>query len=170
MSTSDENSNHGPLQPEDLAVLESLERGGYWLRAVLSTLARRGVAFRQQDEQRARRIIDELSTSPLYKSGQFLFDLLELEDFIVDGPLAETISTTLDASSLKRLATLLNSFKRNLDGAVEPISLESLDVQFAPIAEPEDLPVLEAGFYLYEDVVLGLVRSLGQHLVAKSEI
>ena len=170
MNTSDEHSNDGLLQPEDLAVLESLERGSYWLRAVLCTLARRGVAFRQQHDKRARRILDELSTSPLYKSGQFVFDLLEMEDFMVDATPPETISTTLDATTLIRLAALLNSVKRHLDSAVEPLSLESLDVQLkADRDTPEKLPALEAGFYLYQDVVLGLVCSLGPHLTAKSE-
>jgi len=170
MNTSDEHSNDGLLQPEDLAVLESLEQGSLWVRAVLCTLARRGVAFRQQHEKRAQRILDELSISPLYKSGQFLFDLLEMEDFMVDGNPTEIISTTLDATTLIRLAALLNSVKRHLDGAVEPLSLESLDVQVTADRDtPEELPALEAGFYLYQDVVLGLVRSLGPQLTGKSE-
>ena len=167
MNPPHEDSNNGALPPEDLAVLEALQSGSLWLRAILSTLARRGVAFRRQDEKRAQRILEELAPSPLYKGGQFLFDLLELEDFMVDGTPAETIPTTLDATTLVRLANLLNDVKRHLDGAVEPLTPEGLDIQLRVDAiAPEQLPALEAGFYLYQDVVLGLVHSLGPHLTA----
>lgn len=156
------------LQQEDMIVLESLRRGGEWLRAVLCTLARRGVAFRQEHPERAKLILDALSTSPLYKSGQFLFDLLEMEDFMVDGVPPETITTTLDAATLTRLALLLNSIKGHLDGATEPLSLDDLKLQLAAGSTvPEHLPPLEAGFYLYQDVVLGFVRSVATKLVTK---
>ncbi|MEU4767966.1 hypothetical protein AB0H12_32425 [Actinosynnema sp. NPDC023794] len=55
------------------------------LREVLCTLARRGAAIRQDDPQRARQILDALAPWPFYKGGQFLFDLLEWEDFMIDG-------------------------------------------------------------------------------------
>ena len=167
MSASDDHPPDEVLQPEDTAVINSLQRGSYWLRAVLCTLARRGVAFRQEHPSRAKLLLDTLSTSPFYKSGQFLFDLMEMEDFMIDETPSETIPTTLDATTLKRLAVLLNTIKGHLDGAVGPLTLDNLNVQVAPTSTSnENLPPLEAGFYLYQDVVLGFVRSVAPLLVA----
>ena len=161
MSSSDNPSPDEFLQQEDIAVLESLQSGSQWLRAVLSTLARRGIDFRQKHPTRAKLILDALSTSPFYKSGQFLFDLLEMEDFMLDGPPPEIIPTTLDAATLARLALLFNTIKGHLDGAAEPLSLDNIKLQLVPgAASQENLPPFEAGFYLYQDVVLGLVRSI----------
>ena len=168
MSASDDHLPDELLQPEDLAVLNSLQSGSSWLRAVLCTLARRGVAFRQGHPSRAKLLLDALSTSPFYKSGQFLFDLLEMEDFMLDDPPPETVPTTLDATTLARLAVLLNTIKGYLDGAVDPLTLDNLEVQVVPgSTSHENLPPLEAGFYLYQDVVLGFVQSVAPKLVAK---
>jgi hypothetical protein len=65
------------------------------------------VVFRQDDPERASQLLQVLSPFPCYKAGQFLFDLLEWEDFMLDGP----------------------------------------------------EPPIEPGFYLYQDVVLGVVDS-----------
>ena len=96
------------LEPEDVRVLRMVQGGTQWLRAVLCTLARRGVAFRQEHPDRARQILESLSASPLYKGGQFLFDLLEWEDFMIDGAPPKILPTVLDVTSLNRIATLLN--------------------------------------------------------------
>jgi hypothetical protein len=165
LDISNEKSTDGILQPEDKAILESIEVGSDWFRAVLCTLARRGVAFRQQHSERAQRILDALSTSPFYKSGQFLFDLMELEDFMLDGTPPEIVATVLDVTALNRLAVLLNSIKGHLDGAVEPQILGSSTFEvLSHVVVPEALPPLEASFYLYQDVILGLVQTAELHL------
>jgi len=168
MSSSNDHSPDEFLQQEEIVVLESLQSGSEWLRAVLCTLARRGIDFRQKQPTRAKLILDALSTSPFYKSGQFLFDLMEMEDFMLDGPPPEIISTTLDATTLTRLALLFNTIKGHLDGATESLSLDNIKLQLVPGATShENLPPFEAGFYLYQDVVLGLVRSVTTQLIAK---
>ncbi|QQQ74022.1 DUF11 domain-containing protein [Saccharothrix sp. 6-C] len=73
------------LRDGDRAAMRSLGRVGVRLRGVLCTLARRGVAVRRDDPRRARQILDALAPWPFYKGGQFLFDLLEWEDFMIDG-------------------------------------------------------------------------------------
>lgn len=144
------------LHPEDFALLESLRQGGEWLRAVLCTLARRGRAFRNAEPERARALLDALRVYPWYKGGQFLFDLMEWEDFMLDGPPPEIVPTALDAAALARLAGALQRLKAHLDGAAEA----DLPAVVASSALPEaDLPPLEPGMYLYEDVVLGAVLS-----------
>jgi hypothetical protein len=149
-----------PFEPRDIQQLESLKDGNRWLRGVLCTLARRGVALRRASPERGAAILDALATLPYYKGGQFLFDLLEIEDFMLDGPPAEILPTTLDAGSLQRLAGALKAVKRSLDGE-EPVE-ETIDVTLEGGVSNTDLPPLEAGFYLYQDVVLGIWASVSE--------
>jgi hypothetical protein len=148
------------LQPQDVKLLQSLKEGGQWLRAVLCTLARRGVALRRASPERAQAVLEALATFPYYKGGQFLFDLLELEDFMLDGPPPEILSTTLDAGSLQRVAGALNAVKQMLDGQAAVIDTGVAEVQGG--STNGELPPLEAGFYLYQDVVLGVWASVSQ--------
>lgn len=108
------------------------------MREALCTLARLGVAFRRAEASRARGWADELSVHPFYKGGQFLFDLLEWEDFMLDGPAPVVLEGAELAEALRPLLGLL--------GQVVP-----------PLPAFGALPPLEAGFYLYRDVALGLV-------------
>jgi len=55
-----------------------------------------------------------LSPFPYYKAGQFLFDLLEWEDFMLDGPEPPIVPTVLDAASLGRLAQWLDELRSAL--------------------------------------------------------
>lgn len=163
----DDPTGPAPLDPRDAAVLDAIARGNEWTRAVACTLARRGGALRRDQPERASRILDALRPSPLFKGGQFLFDLMEWEDFMLDGPAPPVVDTALDARSLARLAELLESVRGHLDGAVS-VGGEGLpiDVEPSPRDEPveEELPELEPSLYLYEDVVLGAVRSAGWQL------
>jgi len=156
--TSIEQAKELPL--EDLALLAGLQRGNDWLRAVLCTLARRGLGFRQQHPARAEQLLAALSRYPYFKAGQFMFDLMEWEDFMLDGEVPPLAPTTLDGPALKRMAELLNTFRAHLDGA-EPMVVPEVDTLlplFVP--EDEDLPALEPSLYLYHEVVLGILCSV----------
>lgn len=163
----DELGDAPPLDPRDAAVLDVLARGSEWARAVACTLARRGGAFRRDHPERAKTVLEALRTSPLFKGGQFLFDLMEWEDFMLDGPPPPMMDTALDARALSRLAELVESARGHLDGAA---SGRPGEVQVDFVQELSDgpvdgdLPELEPSLYLYEDVVLGVVRSVGNHL------
>ena len=63
--------------PADLLLLATLRRHDQALRAVLCTLARHGVALRRDAPGRSAAWLDALSVHPVFKGGQFLFDLLE---------------------------------------------------------------------------------------------
>ena len=163
MTFSNPNLPNNELQSEDLDTLSEIQRSNEWLRAILCTLARRGVAFRLANAVRAQQILQTLSPLPLYKGGQFLFDLMEWEDFMLDGTSPNIVPTTLDARSLRRISVLLNSLKSSLDGAFADINLPPLEVETTtPSEQDQNLPPLEAGFYLYQDVVLGLFTSAVQ--------
>lgn len=161
-----EEGSPGGMTDEDRALLASVERGNVWLRAASCTLARRGAAFRRDHPDRARAILQALACYPLYKAGQFLFDLTEWEDFMVDGPEPELVPTTLDSRALARLAALLQDIQAHLDGdeGERPPPTAPPAVSATP---DRDLPPLEAGFYLYENVVLGIVDSALPMLAAR---
>lgn len=150
------------LLPEDRATLAAIRRGNDWLRALLCTLARRGVAFRLAFPERTQALLATLSRFPLYKGGQFLFDLMEWEDFMIDGPPPPLLTTALDARVLGRMGRWLQELQSRLDGGIAPLDPDALRAEVeGALFDDADLPSLEAGFYLYPDVVLGLLVNAG---------
>ena len=147
------------LLPEDISLLTDLSRGNDWMRALLCTLARRGTWLRRADPLRARSLINGMTPWPMFKTGQFLFDLMEWEDFMVNGPAPELLEGALNATSLARITRLLQLFSAQLDGSV-PADIPEAAVASARLPIATDLPDLEPGFYLYQDVVLGIVISV----------
>lgn len=173
------------LRERDLSALRLVRTANSRLRAVLCTLARRGVLLRQREPERARQVLCALAPWPFYKGGQFLFDLLEWEDFMLDGDappvlphreladlldpplrwLAATATGGVPAPPpLRHTAAALDLPLRWLAATARSTVhgvLNDLDGLLATTrdAEPDDhaaLPPLESGFYLYQDVVLGL--------------
>lgn len=116
-------------------MLESLGNGHAWLRVVLST-------------------------SPLYKGGQFLVDLMEWEDFMLDGDPPPVLDSVLDAAALQRVSSLFDRFAAHLDGshALAPETWRT--VMPAVLAVDETLPSLSGGLYLYRDCVPGALMSI----------
>ncbi len=147
----------------DAELLESAARGNIWLRSLLCTLARRGTKVRQDDPERAAALLTELAPWPWFKGGQFLFDLMEWEDFMVDGPPPPVLRGALDAAAWDALAAKLGEVRAMFDGAAaaaRSVPASALDgVERAGAANDTDLPPLEPGLYLYRDVVLGVVAS-----------
>ena len=132
-------SHPSAFGPADVALLRLLQAQNAVLRTALCTLARRGVAFRRHEPERALAWIEALAPYPVFKAGQFLFDLMEWEDFMLDGappPLGETQAADLVAKV------------RELLGLAPPAATP-------PPPAPAALPALESGFHLYRDVILG---------------
>jgi len=150
------------VHPDDQYILDAVRGGGEWLRIILCTLARRGVAFRETEPERAAFLLEQLSTFPIYKGLQFLFDLMEWEDFMVDGISPAVRASALDERSVRRLSTLLAAVRQHLDGSESASLLQVISLgETGPVAD-EPLPPLEPGFFLYQDVVLGILRSIVQ--------
>jgi hypothetical protein len=147
------------LTAEEAALLASVARGNEWLRAVLCTLARRGVAYRQSDPRRAQELLRTLAPLPYYKGGQFLFDLMEWEDFMLDGPPPPVVPTTLDERSLSRVTALLVAVQQHFDGSLDGEGQPRTAADQTPV-DDDNLPPVEPGLYLYQDVVLGIVVSV----------
>ena len=157
------------LRPEDRKLLARVAAGNDWLRSVLCTLARHGTALRREDPARAEELIARLSPWPWFKGGQFLFDLLEWEDFMVDGPPPPALPTVLQPENWERLDNLLASVRALVDaahptsGASAPADapgisslVPSVSAMVDRFTSDADLPPLEPGLHLYRDVVLGV--------------
>ncbi len=152
-----------PLQPQDLELLAQLGQANEWTRSLLWSLARRGTLLRQRDPRRAEALLGVLAAWPWYKAGQFVFDLLEWEDFIVDGPPPPEFRGDIDVV-INRLVRLLRTWTSQLAGTpLEPAQDDSSSQEDASVTF-EELPELEPGFYLYQDVVLGVLVSHSQSL------
>ncbi len=163
------------LRPADLLILARISSGNNWLRSVLCTLARRGTQLRQQEPERATELIGRLAPWPWFKGGQFLFDLLEWEDFMVDGPPPAPLATVLRPENWERLDALLGGIRRLMDAAADDAEAstpstptgptDSGGIQFSVAAltgaraSDANLPALEPGLHLYRDVVLGIWAS-----------
>ena len=144
----------GPFTAADLALLGALARHNELLRALLCTLARRGKALRRDEPARARAWLDALAVHPYYKGGQFLFDLLEWEDFMLDGDAPPLLDDAALAAALGRVAQVLDALRAVLDGVpVVPAPAQ-------PIGVAADLPPLAGNAYLYPDVVLGTIAAI----------
>ena len=121
----------------DAALLTRLVPLNDGLRAVACTIAQLGVQFRRDFADRAARWIEILEPHPFYKLGQVMFDLLEWEDFMLDGDPA--------LAAPDQVLAVANAILAKADLSIKAVHL------------PTDLPKLETGFYLYRDFILGLV-------------
>ncbi|MEL7038863.1 MAG: hypothetical protein AAFO04_25130 [Cyanobacteria bacterium J06592_8] len=160
MTASDNPSPMNSLNSEDIAKLAAIARGNESLRAVLCTLARRGLAFRQGHPERAKAILEALSPYPLYKGGQFLFDLMEWEDFMLDGTPPEIVPLDFLGILPESLANLFKALGNYLNPASYDDLTDSQPNEINLSAAERQLPVLESSFYLYQEVILGWFSSL----------
>lgn len=145
------------MNPADLRLLAALQQHNAALRAVLCTLARRGAGLRRDDPVRAATWLDTLAVHPYYKGGQFLFDLLEWEDFMLDGDAPPLLDEAALAAALGRLADMLRAAGQAIGQPAEPWIQAAAEPTATPSAGPADLPPLNGSLYLFPDVVLGLV-------------
>lgn len=123
------------LTDPDRRLLALIAAHDVQLRTGLCTLARLGVQVRRSDPARAEALVLQLEAHPYYKAGQTLFDLLEVEDFMLDGdPVAPDWPAT---------ATVLAPLAKHFG------------IEVVPLPAFDRLPELEMGFYLYRDVVIG---------------
>ncbi|WKB51324.1 hypothetical protein [Eleftheria terrae] len=135
----------------DVWLLDALQTHDQNLRAVLCTLTRHGVAFRQMQPDRSAGWLDTLNVHPLYKGAQFLFDVLEWEDYILDGPQPAPLDRKALLAALERLPAGLRQLKPGTH-------LAAAALPRAPaITPPDPLPEIEPGFHLFRDLALGLL-------------
>ena len=152
MPADDASDTRSHLRDGDRAILAAIGHANLRVRGTLCTLAVYGATMRRDEPERARQLLDALATWPVFKAGQFLFDLMEWEDFMLDGDPPPLWPRDELAAALDEPRRLLSTPA----GAVE-----------AGAVEAAGHPELEAGWYLYNDVVLGLLdtASRGTYLM-----
>jgi hypothetical protein len=143
------------LLPGDRAVLSLLRALNGLTRSGLCTLARHGAAVRRDDPERAARLAEVLSAWPLFKGGQFLFDLLEWEDFMLDGDPPPLWPAGEAAMVLAGPVAWLRALLPAAGAAGSEPAATSTE------SEGRELPELRAHFRIYDDVVIGAVTLAG---------
>jgi len=147
--------------PADLHLLAAIRQHDLGLRAVLCTLARHGVALRRDQPWRAKAWLDELAPHPMFKGGQFLFDLLEWEDFMLEGVAPPPLDGPALQQALQRLTATLRGISAGLGSPMPAAGPVNIDA--ASAGAGLELPALQSSFYLYHDVVLGALALITPH-------
>jgi hypothetical protein len=100
------------VRPADVQLAEQIQlatRGGARL---LCTLARRGKSIEQREPARAEFLLLNVRTHPLYRGGRLGFDMLEIEDLILDGSSLSSLSSAeLDEMRSAGLHSLLSTLR-----------------------------------------------------------
>ncbi len=163
--------------PSDKVLFAQIDRATAGGRALLCTLARLGKALRRDQPARAEMLLLASQAHPLYKGGRLLFDLLELEDLMLEGPPPEPLDYEALTGALRSttgafadLVRALVGFAAELSRSVEaePAAatpeLEPLPTQVEQEPSPswQDLPQLDASEYLYDWIALGIVSELSR--------
>jgi hypothetical protein len=155
--------------------IEQATAGG---RALLCTLGRLGKTFRHNQPARAGVILLASQSHPVYKCGRLLFDLLELEDLMLDGPPPETLDKDSMAKSLRSTMSAFGDLTRVLMEVAEDISkgarAEKAEAENSGTEEvgAEENPAsgilleLDSSEYLFDLVVLGTLSELARLITA----
>lgn len=149
--------------------IQQATRGG---RVLLCSLGRRGKAMERDDPERAELLLTVVRAHPLYKAGRLAFDMLEIEDLMLDGPPVDQLGLAEVSRALglvaSRVEDLLAGLRQigvisgNGPGPSMPAPPLPL-VRLEPAHEPTSpAPELQSSDYLYDFVVLGLLDALSR--------
>lgn len=160
----------------DKLLFERIERATAGGRALLCTLGRLGKSFRGRHPERAETILLAGQAHPLYKGGRLLFDLLELEDLMLDGPQPDPVDSQALTASLRSTVSAFAGLTRVLTKFAKEVSqrpeaeaaMPRMRSASSEAAEQEEdpllqaLPQLDSSEYLYDLVVLGIFSELAK--------
>jgi hypothetical protein len=138
-------------------------------RALLCTLARRGKALQRDNPSRAATLLLAFQVHPIYKGTRVLFDLVELEDMMLDGPAPDPIGDV----ELARAVDKMSSAMVDVFGAMWDLASDLGEVKRParhtppPAYVPTNLPDLSATDYLHDLCVLGFILELDRMLASR---
>ena len=89
------------MSPADAQLIEQIRQITQGGSRLLVTLARHGKALERDDSQRAAFLLAAVRFHPLYKGGRLAFDMLEIEDLMLD-------SSPIDLMSMREVIQVLN--------------------------------------------------------------
>lgn len=152
------------LKPADIELIRRIRGTTVALSSLLCAFARRGKALFQDEPARADALLAAIRPHPLYRAGRIQFDLLELDEIMIDGT---RLPLGLDERELIRAMTrVLERIEQTLQetgGSPAPSKKGASFTDFAPEPAPAGgWPELVASDYMYDLVVLGLLRELSR--------
>jgi hypothetical protein len=168
-----------PVDPADARLIRNIQQATTSTREMLVKLGRRGKALERAQPGRGALLLSAVRPHPLYKAGRLAFDMLEIEDLILDGPPVDPINEqdligTLIAVGGRWLdfaAALQRLGSGRRVGRSSPMAAET--DRPGPLLPrvhlvPDDAvdttgpdPELISSDYLYDLVVLGFLDLLG---------
>ncbi len=128
------------MNPGDGKLIEQIQQATRGGSRVLVTLARRGKAIERDDPERAALLLGAVATHPLYKGGRLTFDMLEIEDLMLDGSPADPMSTPelvqmLNASGHQLAETLIRMGSAAQGGRMPTdVSSRNADMLDSPVS------------------------------------
>jgi hypothetical protein len=81
------------VNPADVQLVQQIQQATLGGSRLLCTLARRGKALERDEPERAEFLIAAVRLHPLYKGGRLAFDMLEIEDLMLDSAPADSMNT-----------------------------------------------------------------------------
>jgi hypothetical protein len=93
------------VNPADVHLVEQIQQATRGASQMLRALAKRGKVLEQDEPQRTAFLVGAVRTHPLYKGGRLTFDMLEIEDLILDG----WDGSPLDSISLRQVTEALRA-------------------------------------------------------------
>jgi hypothetical protein len=157
------------MTPADQQVIHWIRRSNARVRAALLALARAGKAMVRDEPERARSLLDAVFAHPIYKALRVQFDLLEIEDLMLDVPMPVDLGGwASESSTMARLASILVTALSAPNAAPNAQELLKFSELARDPSMPAELPPLEgwpellAADYLYDLVVLGVLRLLAK--------
>jgi hypothetical protein len=181
------------VNPADVRLIRHIQQATSTGRALLVNLGRRGKALERDEPARATLLLAAVRPHPFYKAGRLTFDMLEIEDLMLDGPPVDPVDErdlvqmSIGAAGrwLDFMVAMQNlgSDRRNgesppavteTDGHVSPLPRVRVALEEVPDETKPD-PELLSSDYLYDFVVLGVLALLGgaierDHQSAESKI
>jgi hypothetical protein len=81
------------VSARDEKLIEQIQRATEGASRLLCTLARRGKTMERDEPQRTALLLAAVRSHPLYKGGRLAFDMLEIEDIMLDASSLDPMST-----------------------------------------------------------------------------
>jgi hypothetical protein len=146
----------------DAQLVSRLAQTTQGTRAFLCALGRRGKWLFRDEPARAEALLAAVQPHPVYKAGRILFDLLELEDLMLDGP-APASEPEGEAKAIQALLAGIERFNAVLGGGVaQPAEAVAPVLSGTSSPPPGGWPELSSADYLFDLVVMGLLSQASQ--------
>lgn len=117
------------MNQADVCLIGQIQQATQGAARLLCTLARRGKALERDAPERSADLLAAVRTHPFYKGGRLAFDMLEIEDVMLEGLALDPMSTRELIQVLKTdvrglVETLMRMGFRGLRGAGDSLRFD----------------------------------------------